>query len=112
MLKAYDADGKLMMLGVDYTSSTYMHVVVARHWHHRRQTDPDAAYEWIKREALGAYWDSLGRMNRGQLGDADCRLFGIRDFVDTLLEAVEREPDTFLKRWPAISQPRSISACP
>ena len=76
MLKACDADGKLLMLGVDYHSSTYVHVVEVLYWAHRREHDPDAPYAWLDRAA---------------------RLFSIRDYVDTLLAEVERHPGPCVK---------------
>lgn len=99
MIRAYDADGKLLMLGVDYGSSTYVHVVEVRYWHHRREKDPNAEYSWIKREAVGEFWDRQGNMARGKVGDADCRLFRIRQYVDTLLHEVEVNPGPYVKTW-------------
>ena len=100
MLRAYDEDGKLLMLGVDYHSSTYMHVVEVSYWNASLKEDPEADYYWINRLVLGEYWDSVGRLKLGKVGDSVCRLFPIRDFMDTLLEAVRRKPDQFFKYWP------------
>ena len=99
MLKAYrDPRGKVLMLGVDYHSSTYCHLVETLYWNELLQRDPKADYRWINREEIGAYWDSLGRLTRGRVGEAECRLFAIRDFVDTLLEAFRHEPDRWVRR--------------
>ena len=97
MMKAYQADGKILMLGVDYATSTYMHVVEVRHWNERLQHNPKAEFAWIgrRRPVLGKYWDSLGRLRRGHVGDADCSLFRIRDFVDTLYEVVRANPSQY-----------------
>jgi aminoglycoside N3'-acetyltransferase len=46
---------------------------------------------------LGEYWDGIGKQHRGKVGDAECRLFFIREFVDTLLAVVEKEPARFFK---------------
>lgn len=100
MMRAYRADGKVLMLGVTYKSSTYMHVVEVTSWNRRLAADPKAEYYWVNREVLGEYWDATGAQNRGRLGDADCRLFRIRAFVDALVEAVEREPQRFFKYYP------------
>ena len=98
MFKAYrDPRGKVLMLGVDYHSSTYCHLVETLYWNELLAGDPEAGYRWIKREEIGAHWDSLGRLSRGRVGEAECRLFSIRDFVDTLLAAVRREPDRWFK---------------
>ena len=96
MIKAYNAPrGKLLMLGVDYQSSTYCHVVETMYWNRGLRRDPNAQYLYFNRESLGAYWDSLEYLERGFIGRAECRLFSIRDFVDTLFAAVINDPD----RW-------------
>ncbi|NLL84173.1 MAG: AAC(3) family N-acetyltransferase [Lentisphaerae bacterium] len=97
MYKAYRCGrGKVLMLGVDYKSSTYCHVVEVMFWGWRRKFDPDAGYEYIRRGAAGEFWDSVGRLTQGKVGDAWCRLFSISDFVETLLAEVKRDPDRFL----------------
>lgn len=88
---------KLLMLGVDYRSSTFCHVVEVMSWNRRRAANADAPYYWIDRDKAGAWWDSIGRLSRGRVGDADCRLFAVRDYVDSLLQAVENEPARFFK---------------
>lgn len=98
LIKAYEAGAQVLMLGVDYHSSTYMHVIEVLYWNR----EPGREYYWIDRNKLGAHWDTLGMLRRGKVGDADCRLFGAREFVDTLLAAVEREPARFFKYYPAI----------
>lgn len=92
MVRAYARAGRLLMLGVDYDSSTYAHVVEVMLWNRRLAADPEASYVWLDRERLGAFWDRTGNVCRGPVGDADCRLFGIRDYVDGLLAEVERDP--------------------
>jgi aminoglycoside 3-N-acetyltransferase len=82
MIKAYNAPrGKLLMLGVDYQSSTYCHVVETMYWDRRLRRDPNAQYLYFSRESLGAYWDSLQRLKRGFIGHTECRLFSIKDFA-------------------------------
>lgn len=88
MIRARDRGGRLLMLGVDYRSSTYVHVVEAMWWAERRRSDPAAPYAGLDRPRLGALWDRTGRLRRGRVGSAECRLFGIRDYVDTLLGVV------------------------
>lgn len=97
MVRAYERGGKLLMLGVDYTSSTYIHLVEVIDWNARLEGEPDLAYVRFDRERLGAYWDGLGRLRRGRVGDAESRCFPIRDYVDTLLEVVRESPDPWLK---------------
>jgi len=98
MYRAYRVEGKLLMLGVDYNSSTYIHLIEVMHWHRRRATDSTAPYRYIDRPALGAFWDQKGDLNRGLVGNAECRLFPIRKYVDSLLAEVERQPDTYLSQ--------------
>ena len=96
MMRAYRRRGKVLMLGVDYKSSTYCHVVEVMFWAWRRKFDPAATHGYIRRDAAGAYWDDVGRLAYGTVGDAQCRLFGIHDFVGSLLGAVKADPDRFL----------------
>jgi len=95
MYRAYQADGKILMLGVDYNSSTYIHFVEVIYWHKRLERNPEAKYIGLNRPALGEFWDRLGNLNRGLVGDSDCRLFRIREYIDTLLCEVEKNPDKY-----------------
>lgn len=97
MVRAYAAGGKLLMLGVTYETSTYIHLVEVICWHRRREIEPDAGYGRIDRPALGAYWEKNGELNLGRVGDARCRLFPIRTYVDALVEEVERRPEAYLR---------------
>lgn len=92
MNKAYEQGGRVLMLGVDYHTATYVHFVEVLYWNSRLQADPQAKYFWLNREALGAYWDAQGRVKRGMVGQAQCRLFEVRDFVDCLLDVVSQDP--------------------
>lgn len=92
MMRAYAGGGKILMLGVDYLSSTYGHVVEVMVWTRLRRMDPALPFTPYDRLRMGAEWDALGRLRRGRIGDAECRLFPIRDFVDTLTERVARDP--------------------
>lgn len=95
MLKAYRRDGHLLMLGVDYETSTFCHVVEALYWERKLEEDPTAEFVSLHRGNLGEFWERLGRVRRGCVGDSDSRCFGIRDYVDTLLTEVERNPDHY-----------------
>lgn len=100
MMKALAGPGKVLMLGVNYHSSTYMHVVEVTDWNRRLETDPKAEYYWLNRDGLGEWWDTQGRVKRGPVAAADCRLFAIRDFVESCCAAVAREPWRFYKWYP------------
>ena len=96
MFRAYTANAKLLMLGIDYQTSTYIHLVEVIHWNKRLADDPQAEYIRLKRPELGEYWDSLGQLKQGKVGDSICRLFHIKTYVDTLLSEVERNPDPYV----------------
>lgn len=96
MFRAYKADGKLLMIGVDYETSTYIHLVEVIHWNKRLADDSQATFIGLNRPALGAFWDALGQLRQDKVGDSDCRLFHIKTYVDTLLAEVERNPEPYL----------------
>jgi len=89
MYRAYQQDGKLLMLGVDYQSSTYIHLVEVMYWNQGLAANPDASYVALDRPSLGQFWDASGKLTRGQVGNADCRFFSIRNYVDFLLGEVK-----------------------
>ena len=61
-----------------------------------RRGDRQAAFPRLDRERLGAFWDGLGLLQRGAVGDAHCRLFPIRAYVDRLLAEVCARPSAYL----------------
>ena len=89
MFRAYKSDAKLLMIGVDYYTSTYINLVEVIHWNKRLTDDADATFIGLKRPELGAVLGGLGKLKRGYVGDSDCRLFNIKTYVDTLLREVE-----------------------
>lgn len=101
MYRAYQAGGKLLMLGVDYYTSTYVHLVEAMYWQtlraKRGDNERQPGFPALDRVKLGAYWESIGELRHGQVGDAACRLFGIRQYVDALLAEVKRNPRPYLR---------------
>src|SRR5205807_1998 len=52
MYRAYEADGQLLMLGVEYDSSTYVHLVETLFWNRLLEQDPAATYPYLDRPAL------------------------------------------------------------
>ncbi|MCY3871636.1 MAG: AAC(3) family N-acetyltransferase [Gemmatimonadetes bacterium] len=95
MIRAYEQNGKILMLGVDYQSSTYIHVVEVMFWNERLKEDPNAELIWLDRIRLGEVWDQSGNLETGKVGDASCRLFQIRAYVDQLLDIVRNDPDSY-----------------
>lgn len=96
MFRAYKVNAKLLMLGVDYETSTYIHLVEVVHWNKRLADDPEAEYIRLKRPELGEYWERLGQLKQGKVGDSVCRLFHIETYVDSLLAEVERNPEPYV----------------
>ena len=96
MFRAYKTNGKLLMIGVDYETSTYIHLVEVIHWNKRLADDSQASFIGLNRPKLGAFWDALGQLRQGKVGDSNCRLFHIKTYVDTLLTEVERNPEPYL----------------
>ena len=96
MFRAYKANAKLLMLGVDYQTSTYIHLVEVIHWNKRLADDSSANFVGLNRPKLGAFWDALGNLKRGKVGNSDCRLSNIKTYVDTLLAEVEHNPDPYV----------------
>lgn len=96
MFRAYKANAKLLMIGVDYETSTYIHLVEVIYWNKRLVNVPRARYFGLKRPELGEFWEGLGQLRRGKVGDSDCRLFHIKTYVDTLLTEVEHNPKPYI----------------
>ena len=96
MFRAYKMNAKLLMLGVDYQTSTYIHLVEVVHWNKRLADDPEAEYIRLKRPELGEYWERLGQLKQGKVGNSVCRLFHIETYVDSLLAEVERNPEPYV----------------
>jgi aminoglycoside 3-N-acetyltransferase len=100
MIKALAAGGRILMIGVDYHSSTYCHAVEVMYWNERRRVNPAWPFIAYNRVEMGAYWDRAGVLQRGKAGDAESRLYGIREFVDTVLAAIRKMPKQWAGAWP------------
>ena len=96
MFRAYTMNAKLLMIGVDYETSTYIHLVEVIDWNKRLTDDPQAEYIRLKRPELGDFWEGLGQLKTRKVGDSMCRLFHIKTYVDTLLVEVERNPEPYV----------------
>ena len=96
MFRAYTMNAKLLMIGVDYETSTYIHLVEVIHWNKRLTDDPRAEYLRLKRPELGEFWERFGQLKQGKVGNSVCRLFHIKMYVDTLLAEVERNPEPYV----------------
>ena len=83
------------MLGVDYQSSTYVHFVETIYCHEQPDLDWMFGSLRLNRPLLGEFWDRSNKLSMGRMGDADCRLFRISEYVDTLLREVMDNPDPY-----------------
>ena len=92
MIRAYEADGSVLMLGTDHHTCTYCHVVEARLWQYLRRAKPEFPFVGVDREAVGEAWDQTEFVRTGRVARAQCRLFPIRSYVDTVLHWVITEP--------------------
>ena len=97
MYRAYVRNGQLLMLGVDYETSTFVHLAEVMIWNRLLERDAHVESVSIDRSAVGRFWDDLGRLTFGKLGDADCRLFSISEYVDAVVTEVERKPKPYLR---------------
>lgn len=98
MYKAFECGGKLLMMGTTYSTTTYIHLVEVIRWNIMLQTNPDTPYPSIDRDILGGWWDTNGKPLRARVGDSDCRLFPIRDFIDKLVDEVDHSPRAYATR--------------
>ena len=114
MLRAHAEGGKLLMLGALYDTSTYLHVAECLLWRKMLACLPISAAEQarltaaelrakhapfpaIDRPAMGGWWEAQGRRQLGSVGDAECRLCGIRDFADACMGEVLANPWPYLR---------------
>lgn len=96
MYRAYKRNGKILMLGVDYNTSTYIHLVEVIHWNKRLSENTKAKFVGFNRPKLGEYWDLLEILKQGNIGDSLSRLFHIKSYVEALLAEVDRNPDPYI----------------
>ena len=104
--RAYEQSGKIMMLGdIPWSSCTYIHFIETLYWNILLESDDSARYPKMNLDNVGRFWMDISKkgdldqfMNTGSVGDANCKLFQIRKFVDTVLESVKENPDRFLKK--------------
>lgn len=98
MYKAYEMNGKLLMLGVDYRSSSYVHLVEVMYRSRNLDGETLSHHPAFNRPKLGEFWEQLGKLNIRYVGDSECRLFRIRDYVDAILREVEVNPSDYLEQ--------------
>ena len=99
MYRAYEAGGKILMLGVDYTSSTYIHIAEIKYRANHLDGDTISKHPFADMTKLGEWWDRAGRLSIGRVGNSECRLFGIRDYVDAMVQELESNVDRYVDHY-------------
>ncbi len=97
LMKLYEANAQLLMLGVDYHSSTYMHVAETIDFNRRKAATPSSGYFFIDRPLLGLWVDRHCDVATGQVGQAYSRLLNIRPYVDAMAAQVKANPSYWFK---------------
>jgi len=90
MVLALDLGVKILMVGVDYESSTYVHLAEVMWWNSRLALDPGSEFRGLDRVEMGRMWDEKDHLSSGVVGSATCRLFVARDYVDKLCDWAQR----------------------
>lgn len=103
-----DRNAKVLMLGVDYHSATFVHLVEVQAWHRRRQVQPQASYDYLDRQAIGAWWDEQGLVRTGRIAQAASRLFDVKSFIERTLERVLQKPELHFKSFRNKSHARGL----
>ena len=99
MCRAYESDGKLLMLGTTYDSSTYIHFTEVLYWSRLKERGLDVVYPFLERPVVGDFWERNRKPDVAKVGDADCRLFGIREYVHGILAELDENPLPYLRLW-------------
>ena len=103
--RAYEQSGKIMMIGdIPWASCTHIHFIETLYWNILLESDESAPYPRLNKKTVGKLWMDLHKkgllgqsMSLGKVGSANCKLFQVSKFVDTILESVKESPSHFLK---------------
>jgi len=96
MWRAHEGNGKVLMLGVDYESATYTHVAESLYrTAHLDRDGKQGDHPMTNLSVVGEYWETVGDISHSKVGDAHCRLFSIREYVETVLAEFERNIDAY-----------------
>lgn len=97
MMRALDSNAQVLMLGTEYKTLTYFHLVEVLDQARRIESNPAAKHWMLDRSNGGRWWDAHGVLQRGMVGEASCRLFQIRDLMQEMLVQVKKTPVDFFK---------------
>jgi aminoglycoside N3'-acetyltransferase len=98
MYQAYLNGGKLLMIGVDYESSTYVHLAEVIYRTTCLDSEDIHAHPFSNLTKVGEFWESVGEFNAGNVGDAVCKLYGIRQYVGTVSKEFSTNMDKYLDK--------------
>jgi aminoglycoside N3'-acetyltransferase len=86
--KCYTENSKVLLLGADYDSLTFLHLLEVMDWNKRLAENPLAEFRVIDRDIVGGICDAGGTVRFGTVGLAHCRVFSARELIDDLLARI------------------------
>ena len=86
--KCYTENSKVLLLGANYDSLTFLNLVEVLDWNKRLEENPGAEFRVIDRDIVGAICDAGGKVRFGTVGLAHCRVFSARELIDDLLARI------------------------
>jgi aminoglycoside 3-N-acetyltransferase len=98
LVRALETNAQVLMLGTNYDTLTYLHLVEVLEHAQRAKSNVGAKFWMLERTNCGHWWDANGVLKRGRVGEAECRLFRVRGFVENMLAQVTKTPIDFF-RW-------------
>jgi aminoglycoside 3-N-acetyltransferase len=104
-MRLYQSGAKVLMLGVDYNSATFKHLIETLAHHKNSASDTHAVFDYLDPSAIGSWWDSHGSIRTGTVGQANCKIFSASSFVDRLLGEVTAHPHRYFAS--KMTQPRA-----
>ncbi|MCH2321078.1 MAG: AAC(3) family N-acetyltransferase [SAR202 cluster bacterium] len=100
MWRLYQREAKVIMLGVDYESSTYTHIAECLYRaRHLDSNGKQGDHPFTNLTRVGEFWEEVGAINYAKVGDATTRLFSAARYVDTMLDQFESDIDAVDVRY-------------
>lgn len=96
IFKGYMMGGKVLLAGVTYRACTYIHLAEVIRWNELLAFDSSTTVPWLDLGKIGQHLDATSFASFGMVGDAPCRLFPIKDLVDSVVSLLRAEPARFL----------------
>jgi aminoglycoside N3'-acetyltransferase len=86
--KCYTENAKVLLLGADYDSLTFLYLAEVMDWNKRLAENLLAEFRVIDRDIVGGICDAGGKVRFGTVGLAHCRVFSARELIDDLLARI------------------------